>query len=71
MSVQILKDKATGYQCLYCTTTMTVFGEVYCGEEDLNNFLKWLPKDARQYTREELSDKFHEWMAENGTINKR
>ncbi len=64
MSVQILTDNENGYSCLYCSTTMTVFGSIFYEDYPARDFLEWLPKDARKYTLEELNNKMYEWLAE-------
>jgi len=61
MAVKVLTDE-DGYQCLYCTTSMMAFGRVHEGEFDLNDFLEFLPQDARLYTESELNAKYYEWI---------
>ncbi len=63
MGVRILTDKENGYACLYCSTTEVVFGEIFHEHENIIEFLDWLPKDARQYTQKELSEKISEWRS--------
>lgn len=64
MSVRILKDQEDGYSCLYCSTTGIVFGEIFSEDEDANEFLEWLPIDARKYSDRELRTKIAEWRTE-------
>lgn len=62
MAVRILTGE-DGYQVMYCSTTMTAFGFVNCdSDNDLHDFLEWLPKDARLYSNSELSYKYYEWL---------
>ena len=66
MGVRVLTDRDTGEQCLYCSTTMVAFGNIFSDEEDAYEFLQWLPKDARLYTDKELENKIYEWRKERG-----
>lgn len=63
MSVQILHDKKLGFRCLFCNTTMWAFGGIFYENEDIRDFLEWLPDDARTYTDPELETKISEWRA--------
>ncbi len=65
MSVQILTDTENGHKCLYCTTTMWAFGSIFYEDDDVEDFLEWLPKDARLYTDSELETKIYEWRGLN------
>lgn len=64
MAVRILTSE-DGEQVLYCSTTMQAFGPVHENiEYDLEDFLEWLPKDARTYGQDELTDLYHSWFTE-------
>jgi len=60
MAVRII-DGTDGYKVLYCSTTMTAFGPIFYEEDDVEDFLEWLPQDARLYTQGELDFKVYEW----------
>jgi hypothetical protein len=65
MAVKILTDPDKGYQCLYCSTTMQVFGPIFYlnDEEDAQDFLDWLaPLDARCLSLSELDQKRYDWL---------
>lgn len=61
MSVQILTDRDEGYKCLFCNTTMWAFGGIFYAEENVEDFLEWLPKDPREYKDKDLENKIFEW----------
>jgi hypothetical protein len=61
MGVRILEDKEQGYKCLYCSTTMWAFGGLFYEDENIEEFLEWLPKDARIYKDNELEAKISDW----------
>ena len=61
MGIHISKDYNLDAQIMYCTTTMKPFGDVSSCDYDLEDFLEYLPMDARLYTDIELNDKFYEW----------
>lgn len=61
MGVKILEDKDDGYKCLYCSTTMIAFGNIFYEDEDVEEFLTWLKVDARTLTAKELENKIYEW----------
>lgn len=65
MGVRILNDK-DGYKCLYCSTTMVAFGNIFYEDEDVEEFLKWLKEDARHFTHQELENKIYEWRKTKG-----
>ena len=65
MGVGILTDKFTGCKCLYDTVTMWAFGNIFKKDEDIESFLKWLPKDARSYNNNNLVTLTSEWRYEN------
>ena len=64
MGVRILEDKDDGYKCLYCSTTMVAFGNIFYSYEDVEEFLEWLKVDARKFTDKELENKIYEWRKE-------
>jgi hypothetical protein len=62
MGVRIIYGE--DYTALYCSTTMTAFGPVIENVETAEEFLEWLPRDARQYSDAELSHKYSDFLAE-------
>ena len=55
MSVSIIEGE--DYFALYCSTTMFAFGPLFGSEfevEQIQEFLEWLPQDARRYEDDEL-----------------
>jgi hypothetical protein len=75
MGVRILHDREQNYAALYCSTTDVVFGPLFNdsddhehdAEERAHAFLRWLPKDARQYDDVELAAKYSDWRAQEAT----
>lgn len=62
MGVKILTADS-GEQVLFDSTTMQAFGTVHEQDEfDLQDFLEWLPKDARQYSQQELDSLYYKWL---------
>jgi len=61
MGVRIITDIESGEQVIYDSVTMTAFGPVFGKEDDVDDFLEWLPEDARKYEQRALDDKVHEW----------
>ena len=58
MGVKIIRED--GMSCLYDSVTMTAFGVVHSGDDlDLDDFLEWLPEDARKYSNAEIQDKYY------------
>ena len=51
-------------KALYCSTTMQAFGPIFYENDDVDDFLEWLPIDARRYDQKELNDKYYEWIKE-------
>jgi hypothetical protein len=51
-------------KALYCSTTMQAFGPILYEDDDVDDFLEWLPIDARKYTDGELNNKYYEWRKE-------
>lgn len=49
------------YTCLYDSVTMTAFGPIFYDDENVEAFLKWLPKDARVYSDKDLADAVYAW----------
>jgi hypothetical protein len=49
MGIGVLFDRDTGYQVLYCTTSMRAFGPVFYDSdgEDPDDFLVWLDENYR------------------------
>lgn len=61
MSVQI--SRGEDEQILFCSTTMQAFGPVHTREDcDLEDFLEYLPLDARRYTDAELANEYYKWL---------
>lgn len=50
------------FSCLYCSTTMVAFGPVHSGEKSLEDFLEWLPMDARRYDQYDLINQYYRWL---------
>lgn len=65
MSVEIIRDKTSGYSCLMCNTTMIVFGSAFYGDEEPQDFIDWLGHDPRELTTNEVSAKISEWRTLN------
>lgn len=68
MSTLILTDPKRGLACLYCSTSMQVFGPVFdCEIEDPDDFLDWLkdedPRDVREIPAYQLDRLVGEWRA--------
>ena len=61
MSVSILRDEEQGYQCMFCDTNMWAFGGIFELDEDLSDFMSWLPDDPRIYDDDQLHKKICEW----------
>lgn len=62
MGVRILHDKEYDYCCLYCSTTMKVFGGIMYSYEEAEEFLEYIGKqDARSFTEKELENKYYEF----------
>ena len=59
MAVEIIENEY--HKVLICNTTMVAFGNVFNADEDVEEFLEQLPKDARLYTEKELSDEVYKW----------
>jgi hypothetical protein len=72
MGVRILHDRDQNYAALYCSTSDVAFGPLFDDSDDHEHdaeeralaFLRWLPKDARQYDDAELQGKFSEWLVQ-------
>lgn len=60
MSVRIITDGDNSV--IYDSVTMTAFGPVFGRDEDPNDFLEWLPKDARSYSANELWNLYGDWI---------
>ena len=61
MAVEILMHE-DGRQVLICNTTDVAFGPVFQEDESAQDFLDWLPFDARTYySGTELHGKYGEW----------
>jgi len=57
-----LDGDSTGYQCLYCSTTMFAFGPLFDADDDVQHFLEWLGEDARLLSEPMLETKKIEWQ---------
>lgn len=80
MGVRVLYDQLSEIAALYCSTTGTAFGELFhdTGKPHFidaqvmaEQFLKWLPLDARRYADGELSGlqaKFVEVVQDRGAF---
>jgi hypothetical protein len=75
MGVRIIESNSDSddYAVLYCSTTMTAFGPVFDNAGEAEEFLEWLPGDARSYSDAELRDKIAEFRdtAEERAAEKR
>ena len=60
MGVRILED-IDGLKCLYCSTSMVAFGNIFHNDEDPQSFLDWLETDPRKLTHKELEHEIYEW----------
>jgi hypothetical protein len=63
MAVGYIENK-DGEKALYCTTSMQAFGPILYGDDDVEDFLEWLPYDARHYSNEDLHNKYYDWKRE-------
>lgn len=63
MAVRYIENKDME-KALYCSTTMQAFGPIFYENDDVDDFLEWLPIDARRYDQKELNDKYYEWIKE-------
>lgn len=59
MSVRIITDGDNSV--IYDSVTMTAFGPVFGRDEDPDEFLEWLPQDARSYNGQELWSLVGDW----------
>lgn len=59
MSIRIISDGDNSV--IYDSVTETAFGPVFGRDEDPNDFLEWLEKDARLYTDKELWSLVGDW----------
>jgi len=64
MGVHILEDQTDNHKALYCSTTMQAFGPIFYEDDDVSDFLEWLPLDARTYTDGDLNNKYYDWKRE-------
>jgi len=55
-------ENSDGEKALYCTTSMHAFGPILYADDDVEDFLEWLPNDARSYS--DLDSKYYEWRQE-------
>ena len=63
MSVSIIEGE--DYLALYCSTTMFAFGPLFGSDvtvEEVQQFLEWLPQDARRYEDDELATLQSKWV---------
>jgi hypothetical protein len=66
MSVRILRAKSEAV--LYCSTTDWAFGPVFSDDDDhdaderAEAFCRWLVKDARTLSEEELQSAYSRWL---------
>jgi len=71
MGIETVTDYETGYQVMYCNTTMWAFGGIFYthDDEDAMGFLKWHEKvypkrDVRTLSDETLQDRVSDWRAQ-------
>jgi hypothetical protein len=51
------------YQVMFCSITMQAFGPVHImGDNDLQDFVDWLPVDPRRLDDSELNKKYYQWI---------
>lgn len=64
VEIRTLKnDDANDEQVLVCSTTGAVFGFIFAAEWDVvQQFLEWLPEDARHFDNDDLGVKWHEFQ---------
>lgn len=71
MGVRILYDPEAEMAALYCSTTGIAFGQVfyetgdphYISARDMaDQFIQWLPQDARRYSDTQLAEKHAEFV---------
>lgn len=67
MSVEILS--ASAGSIFFCNTSDWAFGPVMPDKETAEEFLKWLPKDPRQYQDHELEKKWAEFRAQQEEVS--
>ena len=70
MGLRILKGD-DGYQCLYCSTTDWAFGPIFYDNEETQDFLDWLGKDARSLKDNELAHAVANWRIERQKNDKK
>ena len=63
MGIDIIENEENGYKAMYCNTTMWAFGGVFYEDEEPQEFLDWLPQDARRYEDNELESLMSKWRA--------
>lgn len=63
MAVGYIENK-DGEKALYCTTSMQAFGPILYADDDVEDFLEWLPNDARHYSNRSLDSKYYDWRKE-------
>ena len=63
MGVRIIESNSPSdsYAVIYCSTSMTAFGPVFRDGYEAQEFLEWLPEDARRYSSTELDSKYSEF----------
>ena len=64
MAVEIIQDKETGKQAMFCNTTDIAFGPIFRPDENVEHFIDWLKWDARSYGNDKLLKKQEEWRQE-------
>ena len=62
--VKILEDEEQNAKVLYCSSTMMPIGCIMQYTDNIEDFLEWLPQDARLYTKGELIDLYYKWRQE-------
>jgi len=65
MGCRIIEEPA-GFACMYDSVTMTAFGPVFDGGQELENFLAWLGDDVdpRKLAADELAELHAEFLDE-------
>lgn len=67
MGVRVLANIADDMAVIYCSTSGQAFGPVIeCEDAEATalEFLKWLPKDARNFKDADLNNEWYKFLAE-------
>ena len=72
MGVRIIESNSPtdSYAVIYCSVSMTAFGPVFSDAFEAEEFLEWLPEDARRYSSNELDCKYAEFREHREELEK-